>query len=346
MAKLGALATYAIVLATVSCAGPATTPSTLNPTVPALSVATVAPTTGPGLLRIGSVVGTDIRDVPSMMAFDALRAQGYTVEEEDLATSIVVASALARGDIDIGGLNNQTAWDAIANGANTRVIISRYALSPLIGAKEEIKTCGDLDGKSVALSGTSGYTPTLFDFYLKQNCPGSKPKILVIADAGTRTAALQSGEIDAAQIEPQDIVELARVAPGRFHTLVALEQAFPQLQGSGLYVRQDWAKQNPKLLHDFIRAMLQANRRVNENPPVLFSESVSRLGLDPAVAEKAGTMELEYNAWDVNGGMTPERVRYTLDFFAKIDPAIAGLGVEDVADLSYLSAVLDELGRK
>jgi ABC-type nitrate/sulfonate/bicarbonate transport system substrate-binding protein len=277
---------------------------------------------------------------------DALKAQGYTIEMTELANSTLVAAALARGDTDLASFNNQTAWDAIAKGSNIRTIVGRYVTSPLIVVKQELKTCADLDGKPVALNGTTGLTPLLFNLYLEQNCPGTKPQILTIAAAATRTAALESGAVDAAQAESQDIVELEHTVPGRFRTLVALGQAFPKVQSGGVHVRADWAKQNPGIVKDFVRALLTADRQVNDNHDLLFSQAVSRLGLDPAVAREAGTIQLGYNTWDSNGALTTDNVQYTLDFLAKSDSALAKLKIDDVADLSYLNAVLDDIGRK
>ena len=345
MSKYTALMLFSIALMATACAGQTLVPSVPAPSPSALPTASVTAPAKPKSLRFFTVVGADIRDVPLMMALDTLKAQGYSAEETDLANSTLLAAALARGDADIAAFNNQTAWDAVAKGTNFRTIMARYVTAPFIAAGRAIKTCADLNGKSVALSSSTGVTPSLLDLYFKESCPGSKPQIVVIADAQARAAALASGSVDAAQIEPQNIVELEASAPGLVHTLVALGQVF-QVQSGGIHVRADWAKQNPQMLKDFIRALLLANRAVTENPEVLYAEAVKRLRLDPTIARKTGTMQLSFNTWDANGGLTPENIKYTLDFLAKTDSALVPLKFEDVADLSYLNSVLEEIGRK
>ena len=50
--------------------------------------------------------------------------------------------------------------------------------------------------------------------------------------------------------------------------------------------------------------------------------------------------------WDLNGGLTAGNIQDTIDFLVAIEKLPEGLGVEDVADLSYLEAVLEEMGRQ
>src|SRR5687768_16991698 len=68
-------------------------------------------------LRYFDLINLDVRDVPLLMALDALAEQGYQVEKNYLASGTLIAEALSRGDADIGMLNNQTMWIAISKGA-------------------------------------------------------------------------------------------------------------------------------------------------------------------------------------------------------------------------------------
>ena len=95
-----------------------------------------------------------------------------------------------------------------------------------------------------------------------------------------------------------------------------------------------------------MRALLEANRRVAADRPMLYAEAQKRIGLDAAAAKETADMYLDTNAWDPNGGLTAENVKFTLDFLTGIGAVPAGLKVENVADLSYLNAALDEIGRK
>lgn len=48
----------------------------------------------------------------------------------------------------------------------------------------------------------------------------------------------------------------------------------------------------------------------------------------------------------MNGGYTMESVQANIDFLVETAVLSPGLKPDDVADLSYLNAVLDEIGRQ
>jgi ABC-type nitrate/sulfonate/bicarbonate transport system substrate-binding protein len=121
---------------------------------------------------------------------------------------------------------------------------------------------------------------------------------------------------------------------------------FPNVLIDGLHVRREWAKQNPDIVKGFLRALLKAHRAVAANPQRLIDESVRRLSLDPATAKAVAEAHLRAGIWDANGGLTSEDIQYTIDFLTTLAVLASGLKVQDVADLSYLQAVLNELGRQ
>jgi ABC-type nitrate/sulfonate/bicarbonate transport system substrate-binding protein len=316
------------------CAAPSSTP---------------APTPIPrksGTIRFFDIANLDVRDVPMLMALASLEAQGYTVQKQYLATSPLIADALARGDADIGVINNQTMWTAINKGSRVRTILGSVAATVIVAAKQEIKVCHELDGRPVALPSTSGVNPALLSEYLKQNCAGTAPKYLVIPDTAGRDAALLSGQVDAATFQSEELFRIEKKAPGKFHLLISLSQAFPQIQVDGVQVRQAWAEQHPEIVRDFIRAVLTANRQVQETPAILYAESAKFLSLDPQSAKEIGDSYLQLKIWDANGSLTMNNVQYTIDFLTGIKSLPASLGAKDVADLSYLNDVLGEIGRK
>ena len=97
----------------------------------------------------------------------------------------------------------------------------------------------------------------------------------------------------------------------------------------------------------FLRAVLLANRRVNENPDVLASEAEMRVKLDTRTAKQNWRHLFTLNVWDPNGGLSTDKVQATLDLFIpSLNFLPSGLKVSEVADLSYLNAVLGEIGRK
>ncbi len=297
-------------------------------------------------LRYFDLINLDVRDVPLLMAFDALEAQGYQVEKTYLASSTLIADALARGDADIGMLNNQTMWIAISKGASVRTLAQFTASTSVLAGKQEIASVAELSNRRVAMPAARGLATALFDLFLKQKHPGVTPQMLVIPESAGRVAALLAGEIDASNLPGEELLKLQREAPGKFHALISYAHEFPEVQIDGLHVRRSWAEEHPQAVKDFLRALLNAHRQVTANPQLLYDESVKRLRLDPATAKAVCDAHLQMGIWHANGGLTVENVQYTLDFLTNIAALQPGVKVEDVADLSYLRAVLDELGQK
>jgi ABC-type nitrate/sulfonate/bicarbonate transport system substrate-binding protein len=296
-------------------------------------------------LRYFDLINLDVRDVPLLMTFDALEAQGYKVEKTYLASSALIADALARGDADIGMLNNQTMWIAISKGAAVRTIAQFTGSTSVLAGKQEIKSCAELGNRRVAMPAAGGLASALFNLFLKENHPGITPQVLVIPESSGRMAALLADEIDASNLPGEELLKLQRQAPGKFHAVMVYAEAFPKLQVDGLHVRRSWAEENPQVVKDFLLTLLKVQRQVTANPQLLYDESVKRLSLDPATAKAICDAHLQMGIWHANGGLTVENVQYTLDFLTNTGALQPGFKVEDVTDLSYLKVVLDELGR-
>ena len=296
-------------------------------------------------IRFADLINLDVRDVPLLMAFDDLAAKGYTIEKEYLSSSAVETDLLIRGEVEIAMINNQTVWTAIAKGADLRTIGPFTATTGALGAQAAIRSCAGLDGKTVGAPGTSGLTPLLFRTYVARHCPQATPQVVVIPEAGARAAALLSGQLDAAFLPGEELLKLQRQSSVALQALYDYATEFPDVQIEGLHVRREWASQHPGAVRDFLRAQLLAYRKVNENPQILFDESVKRLSLDPDTAQAIGKFHLGMRIWDDNGLLTTANVQSTIDFLVKADALPAAMQPAQVLDLSYLNAVLGEIGR-
>jgi ABC-type nitrate/sulfonate/bicarbonate transport system substrate-binding protein len=297
-------------------------------------------------IRYTDLDNFDVRDVPLQMALDALEEQGYTVERTYLAEADLVADALARGSADLAWLNNRTTWLAIAEGAEVRTIVQAVGPTAAVAARRDLDTCAELDGQKVALTSTTGLSASLLKLYVAQRCPGTEPEYLIIGERSGRYAALLAGEIDAALVQSEDLLSFENDAPGQFHLLVQFAAEFPGIQADSLHVNLGFTRQHPQAVHDFIRALLTTHRAIKQNPQELYAEAAEWLEMDEALVESVAGMYFESNVWHANGGLTPDNIEQTLEFYTEYLELPAGLAVDDVADLSYLNAVLDEIGRQ
>jgi ABC-type nitrate/sulfonate/bicarbonate transport system substrate-binding protein len=303
----------------------------------------------PSITRTGKIRASlgvlDVSDIPYLMALDMLKTQGYQVESIQFDQFELISAAMAKGDLEFAGASRQTTWSAIAKGASIREIITKSKNYYVLLTTAEIKTCADLNGKRLAVGGASGVVVTMVNKYLKEKCPGVTPQIIIIASTASRTAALLAGQIDATPVEYDNLLRAEKDAPGRYHALVDFAKEFPMVDITGYYVNPSWASKNPIVVKDFLRALIQARRQIQDKQ-VLRQVVTKYFGADDTSAQTVAESYLARNIWDVNGGLTIENVQYMMDFFVGAGALAPGLRPEDIADLSYLNAVVEEIGRK
>lgn len=316
------------VLLLAACANPTPTP---------------APKTG--TLRVSFSTEADVSDVPTLMALERLRAEGYTVETNFFSAADVQVAALAQGSVDIGNGSTRTAWNVVGKGVEIATIAEQAADAWSIVAIPAIKTCADLHRERVALTSSSSLNAALLNAYLK-NCPGTEPQILTIANSSARAAALLAGELDATPLELADVVELDDKAPAQFHTLVNFATELPQLKTTGVHVSRAFAQQHPDLVRAYLKALLTVHRELRANPQLLADAIARHLKMDAATAKRLGDAYMARNIFDVNGGMTRDGIAYSVDFFTRTGSLPEGLTADKVADLSYLEQTLEEIGRE
>jgi ABC-type nitrate/sulfonate/bicarbonate transport system substrate-binding protein len=110
-------------------------------------------------------------------------------------------------------------------------------------------------------------------------------------------------------------------------------------------VRREFGEQHPEMVKDVIRALFAARRSI-QDPQVLREAVIKYLDLEPDEAQQVADTYLEQEIWDASGTYTLETVQATIDFLQEYGDLAPGLTAEDVADLSYYDAVLDEIGRQ
>ncbi|HZQ07751.1 MAG TPA: ABC transporter substrate-binding protein [Anaerolineae bacterium] len=318
----------------------------LTPIAPAPTAAPAATFAAkPKVLHIEIPEDADLTDLPRLMAADTLKEQGYTIEPVSFADTALTIAALQQGALDITNLSNVLSWTAMQQGLLAVALMDDAAELRLVAVTPNIKQCSDLNGKSVAMNSLSGTPFAMLNVYIERHCPGTKPNLLVVQSANARLAALKTNKLDAAVV---DLVAFSQpAAPGEtpLHQLMSFHEEYPNVKTIGTYTRRDFAKQYPETVKDYIRAILQARRKI-QDPQVFADELVKRFKMEPTHARQTADLYLQKKIWDLNGGYTPEVIQETIDFFVKIGALKPGLQAKDISDLSYLNAVLDEIGRK
>ncbi len=328
---------YLLVLASVmmvACAGQ----------VPTATPLTAAQRSG--TVRLSLLGATSVADVPSLMALAALEQQGYQTEAIHFAKSSLILPALLRGDLELSGANSTLVGAAIEEGADILVIVGKVQVRYVLATKAGIEHCRDLDGKSVVFSTRQSVGYVMYEQYVQQHCPGVAPEIILIAGSENRLAALQTEEVDAAYLGIDEWQLLQEAAPGKFGVLIDFGREFPQVQLSTYSVRREWAEANPDTVKDFVRALVEANRSVLQDRQLLVDAIVQYVEVEPDMAENLAQEYVTSQFWDPNGQITTENIQATLHMLRAGDMLATDLTVDQFADLSYLDAVLEEIGRQ
>ena len=310
-----------------SCAGPAETPQT------AMQISVAYPSIA------------DFQDLPSLMALDRLTADGYSIVPTFFAQPELAVEALASGEADFGFGSSRTYWAGIQQGGRITTIMEESSNGWSIVGITEIVDCDDIDGRRLAFHSEGSVAKAMTDAFIRQNCPGIAPEVLIIPGSENRAAAMLAGQIDVTPLEPADVVQLLQKAPDRFHVVVDFAASLPDLMTSGVYVSLDYAGGHPHAVQDLLMALLSTHRRIAAEPGLLIDEAITRLGIDAASAPAILQAHLRIDSWDVNGGLTREAVEYTLAFYLENASLEPGLTADGVADLAYLTAVLEAMGR-
>jgi NitT/TauT family transport system substrate-binding protein len=322
----------------VACSAP---PAATTPTEAPSAAQTPAQGTA---LRVAFSSTPDFGDLPALMALDQLADQGYEVTVTNYAEAEFAVDALAGGDADISHGAISTHWAGVALGAPIVTVMEQAANGWHIYATLDVETCAALDGKRFAVSGEGSVSAAMSDIYVQENCPDIERQIVLIQGSGNRAAALLAGEIDATPLELANVVELDQQAPGQFHVLVDFAQELPGLKTTGVHVNRDFATAHPQAVTDYLAALLGVHRQIAADHDLLISEATRRLDAEPDTLPQVVEAHFAINAWDVNGGLTEDAVEYTLRFFTDSGELEAGLEPSEVADLTFLNDVLDDLG--
>jgi ABC-type nitrate/sulfonate/bicarbonate transport system substrate-binding protein len=312
-----------------------------------------APTVAPpaaaqrsGTLRVSVLGISNVIDVPSLMALDALEQQGYQTEVIHFAKGSLLIPALLQGDVELSAANSTRVGAALAEGADIRVFVGKTEINYLLVTKAGIQHCRDLDGKTITFSSRQSVGFVMFEEYIQEHCPGITPEIVLISGPENRVVALEAGEVDAAYLGLEDWLYLQEVAPGEFYLLIDFPKEFPEVQLSMFSARREWAEENRGMLEDFCRALLEVHRSIFRDPQLLADGIVKYLEFEPKRAQELAQEYLAAQMWDPNGQITEANIQATLDLLRAGDMLSADLTVEQFCDFSYLNAVLDEIGRQ
>jgi ABC-type nitrate/sulfonate/bicarbonate transport system substrate-binding protein len=245
-------------------------------------------------------------------------ANGIALETTITNTSAGGTQALVADAVDVANNSVDTLILAVEKGADL-AHVADFVVTPtygLVGA-QDVRTYGDLRGKSIAISDLrSGPTIILKRMLAANGLSEDAVDLVPAGGSGSRFTALESGAVQAAMmVQPFDFQLVDR----GFHLLgYSTEYVKKQTLNAGL-VRRAWAERNAETLVRFLRAKKQA---------------IDWL-YDPAHKDEAIRLLAE------KGRMAPELAARTYDLKITRERVFSA---ELVPDLEALQDVINVLG--
>lgn len=335
-----------LVTACASGASPgATSPAPTGGSTAAPPTATAEPTTSEETSFAVAFTGVGFSDAPLLAAIDDLRSQGYTIETPEVADPNLMIAGTAEGQFHFSSGDTAALLRAIDQGAKLKIIGERVGDEWTLGTVADITRCEEMEGRTVAYHAVGSFNEVIVRAYIRENCPGTMPQEVIIEGSENRAAAMLAGQLDSSPLELSDAVNILDKGGDDYRILTSFNETLPNLRSATLAGNVDFIEQNPNTTRALLKAMLEVNRRISDEPGYLKEIALEYVpSLDETILDEVVEQYVEFNLFDPNGGVTEENINYTIQFFAQAGSIPLGLSVEEAADLSYLNGVLDEIG--
>ena len=202
------------------------------------------------------------------------------------------ASALAGGAIDFAITDAVSMASAHVHGIPISYVAPATVCTPaspayavLVAANSPIKTAKDFTGKTVAVNAIKNILQIPFEAWVDNN--GGDPKSVKFIEVpfAAMTAAIESGQVDAASVSEPFITN--GVATGKVRAIAQTEKGLaPEFAFSGWTVQNDWAAKHPDAVKKFVVAMADTARWANANRPASAQILVKYTKMPDDIANK------------------------------------------------------------
>ncbi|HEU4343999.1 MAG TPA: ABC transporter substrate-binding protein [Candidatus Binatia bacterium] len=297
-------------------------------------------------VRFAYPSSADMGDVPSLIAWEQLKAQGIEVTPKFFPKTDLAVQAVVAGEAEIGSAAGIAVVKAVESGMKLKIIGEQVRNEWQLVTPVSFKDPKQLDGKRVGYHAPITVTEALVKWMA--NHYKITPNWMIIPGSEVRAEALMRGQLDATPAEIGDVLNILQAKPGQFHVLISYAKIFPQLIGSMYFARADYVQQNGAIVEAVLEAVLKAHRAV-ETQPALVKESARKLlpETKPELMEATAATYKELRIWDINGGAGKERGEASIKFFAEAGLLKKGaVNFQQAFDTGPLERALKKIGRK
>ena len=258
---------------------------------------------------------------------------------ESYVTGMALASALARGDIQVAYMCLIPAINVYANAKVPIKIIAgthKYGYG-LVVNPDKIKSIKDLEGPDIRIGCVreGGAVDVLLHKTIDRYNLNEKKILNNIQrmNPAKQVLAVNTGQLDAAFLPEQWATMTEDLG---FKMLLMSQEVWPEMQGSVLVVKDELIRDNPEVVKKLVKISQKATDWINQYPQEA-AEIVAR-----QLQESGGNLfPVEITAIATKTEITPEvllRSMNRLEYTTDIDLAMIQEAIDYVAQLGYINS--------
>jgi NitT/TauT family transport system substrate-binding protein len=258
-------------------------------------------------------------------------------------------AALLSGSIDFSGAGGSGMRAVVTAGAPLKVIMFQTErVTWYVVTAAGIAKISDLKGKRVGVNALRDSSDALLTRYFESHGLGAEEftRVVLGTNPGTIIAALKSGAVEAATLDPANIVRAEREG---IRTLAFLGDMFPY-PFQGFAVTEKKIGENPGQIKRWLRAVIRALIFIRENVDGAADVALKRLKFGGAARSLVADGIRRYNRAlpeGVPGLPSGEALKNVIDYDVKIPLKLKeDVPVEKLMNLKFVEEVRRELEGK
>jgi NitT/TauT family transport system substrate-binding protein len=202
------------------------------------------------------------------------RRAGLNVDIQQYQGGSTIVAAITGGSLQIGAGNPLPLASARQRGIRVVLVAPGYlydyaAPSPIdalaVAVNSPLRTGKDLEGKTVAVTGLRSVDHIVVYAWVDQH--GGKSSLVKVVEIpqSAMVDAVAEGRVDAAQIG--DPALTAGIDAGKVRILAkSYDSVGKRFFGAAWFANEDWANQNPQIIHKFASAINESAAWAVKNP--------------------------------------------------------------------------------
>jgi NitT/TauT family transport system substrate-binding protein len=331
-----------LVVVGCSTAPPPATPVATPPAAPtSLPPAATQPAAAAATHVVVSYSEMSVSPLPLWTAVDngLFAKHGIDIESQYIPSTNGVAGLLS-GSTNVAFMGGSDILGAITGGADLVILACPVAVYPYeLLVEPSITDTSQLKGKTFGVSNFGSSSDVATRLLLKTFSldPSADVKIVAVGSSTNRSAALQSGAIQAEVDAPPTSLPLETAG---FRVLYDLAgSGLPNLN-SAMVVRRDWRDSHRDLAQRFVDAEIEGLNLVRSNPSLAATSLASALKVDPDAANRSVQWAVA-NVYSKVPFVRPEAFTDAIDLLSQSNEKLKGFDPNTVIDNSFVQSAVD-----